>query len=553
MKSKKSLLFSAVTAALCISFAPADVIILDDGTRLEGRMEESQTDKNRIAFTTGASRLEFPKTRLKEIIEETDAQDFTRLGDQFQTAGNSSTAIQMYQQALEADPEYKPAREGMAVAQKAINEMQEQRVQDRQREIDEEIQKLNEVVQGDYNEEAFVKASTQLNELLTSTEISETQRQTIQRLTRDLYLAWGFARFDRLDNKGAEEKYLRVLEMDNNNEQAREALLKIWLKDPTKKSEVLRIYEQKLKEEPNNLEYNKIVADLLYDTQQYEKAIEPLKKVSASPRYVGQGYDTRLRRSYDAAIDNARNAGDLDRAIAITKEKITTFPNTDKTDLIVLQYESEKRKLPADDWDGRAMLVRKLQEIGLTQMAEREAELILKYDPENEIATKLLREQAETQFVEITEAMRLGQYAVARDLSAKFLREQNRFPDLQEKAQEQFNAAQIEVEKQAQAAREQARQIADMGNEYYEQAVRNVSLMNDENVRSDSRPISYKQEAIKYSKRAIDRYETALKIDPTLGGIENGGMDLNSRLRDARNLYNGLTDRPSYVPGPRNR
>jgi hypothetical protein len=48
------------------------------------------------------------------------------------------------------------------------------------------------------------------------------------------------------------------------------------------------------------------------------------------------------------------------------------------------------------------------------------------------------------------------------------------------------------------------------------------------------------------SRRAIDLFETALKIDPSLG--DPLSMDLNTRLRDARALHANLTAAPYRPP-----
>lgn len=542
---------SALLMLVTAGPAAADVLVLKDGTRLEGRVEPAGNNRDRVAFISGNGRLEMGRDRITEIIEESDAQDWTHVGNQFLRARNHSAAVQMFQRALEADSEFAPAREGMAEAQAAIAAQQDERVRQLQETIGAQLEQISTMLEKEaYDEARYQRAERDLNQILDS-DASEQQKLTAQRLMLDLFLKWGFARYDRLDSAGAEERYLRVLEMDPDNAEARDALLRIWRNDPTKKDQVLEAYQSKLADEPNNLEYNRIVGDMLYEARRYEESIPHLKMVEAAPRYANQGYTTKLRNAYQGSIMAARDSGNLEKAIALMEQQLQIYPNMDTTELTVLRYDLAKSRLAPDDWESRGALVGRLQEIGLTQMAAREAELVLRYDPENKPANAVLREQAVRQLQEIQVAMQTGQYLVARSSASSFMRTHSRYPDLLQQAQELYNVADIEAKKQQEANRQMAEQIATRGIQYYQEAQRYVQLMTDTNVRSDTRPISYKQEAITLSQRAITHMEEALRIDPSLGGMD--GMDLNARLRDARVLYNGLTDRPTSLPRQRNR
>ncbi len=547
---KFRLIIAASLMASIGSTARADVVTLTDGTKLVGRVEQA-VNSDRIVFINGSGRLELPKARIDTVKEESDAQDWTHVGDQFLETGNLTSAVQHYQLALEADSEFGPAKEGLAKAQQGLEAQQQERMKTAQEKVSQEMEEIGIIIgDEDVNEEQLAEAEAQLTSILTS-EISNEQRARAQSLLLDVYLKWGFTRYDKMDNKTAEEKYMRALEIDPDNSEARDALLKIWRNNPSKKEEVLKAYQQKLEEEPDNLEYNKQVGELLYESNQWEEAIGPLKKVAASPKYRNQGYDTRLKKSYEGAISDARANGDLERAIAISQDMMKTFPNTDPTSLTVLQYELAKSKLAQDDWDGRAQLVKTLQEIGLTQMASREAELILKSAPENEIALGILRDQAQADLQLIQSYMQAGDYAVARSEAAAFLRKNTRFPELTTQAQEIYNEATIRFEEQVKAQKEQAVAIAERGNQYLYEAETYVQRYLDQDNETNRSPISYRSRAIQSSQRAIAHYEEALRLDPSLGGID--GMDLNNRLNEARSIYNQFTDRPSALPRPRNR
>ncbi|CAN5449201.1 hypothetical protein BH09SUM1_BH09SUM1_06100 [soil metagenome] len=524
--------------------APADILVLTDGARLEGRVDDVQGSTSRIAFTNGSGRIELPTSRIDQRIEEEDAQDWTRVGDQFAKTKKFTPAVQMYQRALEANPQYADAKAGLKAAQDAIAATQSDMVRGRQDALDKNLESIPKLIE----DEKYDDAEKLLNAIQTDPTASNKQRISAQTMMRDLYLAWGFSRFDRMDSPGAEEKYLRVQQMDPSNKEARERLLQIWRNDPKKRPEVLKAYEAKLQEEPNNLEYNQAVGDMYYASERWVDSIAPLKKIASAPRYAGQGYDVKLQRAYQQSVISLQDQGKLDEAIKATEDMTTIFPATDPTNLLILKYERDKKKLAEDDYNGRALLAKKLNEAGLSQYAQREAQLVLRYSPDNEVANSILRAAAMDEYARIQEAFRNGDFLVARDMAGKFISNESRYADLIKAAEEVRNKADIEAKRQAKESRETAQQLAERGMEYYNEARRDVDLLTDRQQRSGPSPISYKQNAIKLSQRAIEHFETALRIDPTLGPIT--GMDLNSRLADARQLYNNLTDRP--LPQVRN-
>lgn len=533
----------ALAAMSLAGTAAADILVLKDGARLEGRVDSIEGSDSRIAFTSGSGRLELQLSRIEERIEEEDAQDWTRVGQQYGKAKKYTPAVQMFQRALESNPDYEPAKIGLKAAQDAIGAQQDDMNRTRQEAIDKDLESVPKLIE----EQKFEDAEKILNGVQTTASTSEKQRLAAQKMMLNLYLAWGFSRYDRMDAAGAEEKYLRVQQMDPANKEAREKLLQIWRNDAKKRPEVLKAYQAKLADDPNNLEYNQTVGDMLYGFERWQESIAPLKKIASAPRYAGQGYDTKLSRAYTQSITSMQDQGKLDEAIALTEEMLTIFPNQDSTNLMILKYERDKKKLAEDDYNGRALLAKKLNEAGLTQYAQRDAQLILRYSPTNEIANSIIRASAEGEYQRINEAFRAGDFLVARDMAEKFITNESRYADLIKAAEELRNKSDIEAKRQAKENRETAQQLAERGIEYYNEATRNVDMLADREQRRGPTPISYKQQAIKLSQRAIEHFETALRIDPTLGPIT--GMDINSRLADAKILYNNLTDRP--LPQPR--
>lgn len=552
----------ALGAALSLpAISAADILVLKDGTELKGRIENISNADQRISFTSGTGRLELPRARIDRIIEESDAQDYTHLGNQFLEMKNHSFAVKMYQQALAADSTFEPARKGLDEAQAVIAEQQQERVRDAQNAITQQLEQISDTLANEsFDEARYKELEKNLNAMMVSADASEQQMVSAQRLLRDLYLKWGFARFDRMDRSGAEEMYMRVREMDPDNKEAQEKLLEIWKNVPDKKPEVLKVYQKRLQEEPNNLELNKTVGDLLYDLRRYSEAIEPLKIVAASPRYQNQGYDQRLQNSYTYAIDGLEGEGKLSAAANLMKDMLSLNLSQNRARLQRLNYMIELDQLPKDSedyWNMRARLARNsLTEPGLQSMRERELELVLKSDPDNEVALEAFREISQSQLAEINEALRVGDFIPARDMAADFIQSEGRFPELVEQARELYNKADIGAREQERQAAETAKQLAQNGDSYFQKANQAESMMiSQERLRQEANQSgssrsynygSYKNEAILNAQRAIERYEAAIKLDPSLG--EPTGMDLNAKISEMRTLVNRLEEPARRLP-----
>jgi hypothetical protein len=539
----------------------ADIVVMVDGTRLEGRVEPVGARSDRVALISGTGRIELPKKRIKEVIEEDDATDWSRIGAQYLITKNYEDALRMFQKSLELNPGMEAAQSGLKDAQGAIELKNQELQREFQQKMDVDLEEIADVIKAEqYDEKKFEDIARKLNEVLLSEEANDNQRQSARRLSRDLYLLWGFALFDRLDNKGAEDKYLKVQEMDPENEEARKKLLDIWQNDSSKRPEVLKARMKELNQDPNNLELNKVVGDLLYESRLYEEAIPPLMKVNAAPRFEGQGYDYKLKTSFQFAVEEAMRQQKIEEAINMLKEMFSLGLTQDRTQIDRLNYELAVSKLPdsEDYWNMRARLAReRLSTPGLGGYKERELELILRSDPENLEAQQAFREIAEALISNIQNAFNGQDYLVARQKAEKFLVKEQRFPDLRDVAQDLYNRADIEAQRLLKQQREVAKQLADNAQVFYDKAQRDVqSMITQERLRQDASNATYnymnfKSSAIRNLNDAIDRWDMALEHDPSLGGVDS--MDLKARISDANRQLRSLQSKATPLPKKRNR
>jgi len=528
-------------ALLGLAPAPADIVVLNTGQRLEGRAEAVVGTKDSVAFTQYSGRIMLPKSRIKEVIEQDDATDFTLLGNQFLKSRSYETAVQQFQKALAADPAHEGAKAGLDSARAMISEQQAQNA----RQVAADNADTLSTARRALEEERFSDAERLIDRVLQRNPDAELETAATL-LRRDLYLAWGLSRIDRLDPIGGEEYLNKVLELDPGNAEARDYLLTVWEKDSSKREQVLAAYTDKLSRDPDDLTMNQKVADLLLALNRPEEAVAPLKKLVDSANFRALRYDQKLMNAMQSSADRQAGRGELDNAIATWQDLLSIFPRADATTLAYLEYEKRLQGLEADDWTGRAALLKDLERSGLKQYAYQEAEYIVSNDAENAEALAYLRKQAEEKLAEVTAAMGQGDYLVARDLAREFARTNTRFPDLLQAAADLYSKSDLEAQRQARRVREEAKQIASRADEYFNEARRNAELMKNREQSDRTTVLSHKQEAIKYAARAIDSYKVALQIDPTLGPLT--GLDLNNKLADAQSLYSSLTAAPLQIP-----
>lgn len=536
-------ILSALAAGILLAAAaaPADIVVFNNGDRREGRVEAAPGDPSRVSFTSNGQVLQIPRSSIREIIEQTDAEDFTILGDQFVALKSYQRAVRMYQRALDASPGHEPARRGLENARALITQQEaesERRMVDGFGAAIEEARQL-------IADQDFARAESKLDNVLANSP-SDQQRATAGTIQRELYLQWGLSRWDRLDPVGAEEYLNKALALDPDNTVAREALLEVWSNDPTKREQVLGEYLRRLQVDPDDLELNRKVVDLLVRLNRGSEAIEPLKRLVQSARYRALGYDERLQSAMHGAAVHAANTGDIDAGISMYRDLLNFFPGSDPTPLLLMQYEKKREELDPNDWEGKARLLPGLVEQGLVSYAVDEAELILRSDPSNAVALGIVRGQAERRIGEMQRALASGEYYIAMAAAEDFIKNVTRFTDLTERAADIARRASLEAERVARENRQQAREIAENARRYYSMAMRNAELMSSREADSRSFAISYKREATLNAERAVQAYEAALRIDPSLGPIT--GMGLTTELADARRLLANLTRDPDYRP-----
>ncbi len=544
MKSASRFIPCILAAALASS-VHADKVYFKSGDTREGRVESVPGDPTSILLVNSLGSIQVSRDLVTRIEETDDATDYAVIGEQFLDIRSYDRAVQSFQKSLEIDTTNAQARAGMDRARELI---EAQKVEARRARVamnSDLLVESRDLLQ----QERFEEVERNIQTVLTQSPTEE-QKTAASLLQRDLYVAWGLSRLDRLDPETAEVYLERALKIDPDNEAANDALLTVWEQDPSKREKVVEAYRNKLRSNPDDIELNRKLADALLALNRPEEALEPLSRFEDTSAYRVNNYASRHKQAMVEVAHARAGEGNLQGAIDMFESAKGKFDDLDTSPVAYWKYQLRLNELEPDDWAGRAALLSYLTENGMTALAAQEAEVILRNDPENETATNLLRAKAEADITDIMEVFNRGQFALAKGMSESFAEENTRFPDLVQRASDIYARADLEAERQAKALREQAREVVAQGDEYLALARRNLELHKSAEDVNRSSIIVYKREAEKYCRRAIQAFEAALEIDPSLGPLV-GGMDVNSKLADARQLLSQI-NRPTveiFVPG----
>lgn len=533
---------SVLTALLAPSAASADVLVLNNGKSMKGIVEEQPSDPNSVTFIGALGKQKIPKDRIKSIDKEPPAQGYIHIGDEYMRLEKPNEALQAFNQALQADPNSEAAKQKRAAAQEAIDRIQMNRRQDDIQEIEAikgQVLDLIRQKQFERAEETLKKAS--------DLKPTEAQKKELQQLVGDVYFAWAQERLDKLDRGGAEEKLNLALAATPNNDQVIQALLQLWENQPDKKDQLLRIYETVLARKPDDNAMRLKVADLQYESGNVEEAaVNYLKLYNSSDRFQGTALETRLREALDRLHMQYAQKQDFDQAMLYFNMLAKIDPNVDHSILRYYEYMKRASAVKGDDVEGRLGLARYAEQNLLHDVAIQNYRRVLELDPENEVARAAINRYALDIITEAKQAYAKQDYYLAKTLA---LTAKEDFPESKEAvltADQIIGQSNNEIIRDQRQKRDLAREYVQRGDTCYQQAlVFYRDIFNQEVSGSTALLSTPKADAIRHFKCAIAAYETAIKIDPSVGNDPSALITYN--LQQSRAYLARLTQPPPQL------
>ncbi|GEM_PF-1900975 len=530
-----------LAAVLTSGVATAHIVYLTDGTVLKGIVEEGRPDSPSVRFTGSAGSMQIPRTRIRSIEPEPIAVGYVHIGDDHQAKGNLEAALRAFEQALREDTSLQLARDKIDQVREALSQREKAARQDDLTRIDETMGESRRLMR----EGQFAEAETLIQSADRLRPTAE-QRQELQRLLADLYVAWAEERQDKLDAGGAEWRLDLALGADPDREDVVKRMLALWEGQTDKREQTLRIYETLLARNPEDPQLIRKVADLHYDLGHVEDStLYYLELYRESDRFRGGEMEKRIVNNLNLLHQRFARNQDFDHAIELYHLMAYLDPTADPSVPVYYEYLKRAGSTGPEDVAGRLVLALFCERNGLDEDALQEYRRVLALDPENAEAKAALNRFAMKLVEDAQVSFNQRLYAQAESLAATV---PEQYPEAEEarlRAAEIFNRARTEIARDQRDAREKALVYIEQGNRAYEQALvfyRDVFDLE----RRGSAPVSTpRSDAIRHFRYAIQAYETALKLDPSLA--RDPTSPVLTRLNDARNYLARLTQPPPRV------
>lgn len=537
----------AFLAASAASPVFADVLILTNNREMKGVVDESASDDEKVKFSSATGSIMIPRSRIKAIQREPEAQGYVHIGDDFMRLGDLDQAVAAYQQALDADPDFDTAASRLEDARQAMKDRERAARDEQLRQIDVLMSDVRGLIRRDDFE-----AAEALLEKASDLVPEAKQREPLQDLIAELYLAWARERLDKLDTPGAEQKLNLALAASPGNEAVMTLLLSLWEDQPEKQDQTLRVYKTVLERKPGDDLLRRRVADMLFQKDELEDAIyHYLLLYNKSDRFRGTSLETRVVETLEKLHLRKAQEGDFEKAIYYYNLLGEIVSDVDPIVLTYYRYLNRASQIDPDNMEAQVELAEYAEINGLRTLALANYRRILEKDPDNEAANDALNRFALQLINQAEASLDARDYYLARTYSERVIRQYPNSDEAVLRARQIRGIAENEIVRDERQKRELAKEYIQKGDYYYERANQYFRDMQSTEMRTNSPYSTPKSNATRFYEYAIQAYETAIEIDPGLSDSPTSLVGPN--LREARrNLSILQADAPRLgLPGGR--
>ncbi len=564
---RRSALAALLLALATARFSFGDILILNDGTRLEGLVTTSSLVPNVVIFSDHVSKsLQIPRARVQQIISEPQALSRSRIAKALAREGKLEAALEQIREARRLAPDDVALQEEEEAILRALALKSAKEAEVKTGEYRGLLDKIRQAME-----------SRQFDKALPWFAVLETQgippdlAQEAARLAVQFYDQWGDSRADKQDTQGAIECYEKVMELDPNAKDTYTKLMRLYEKisqpgaDANRTLKLQEFLEAKVAENPNDLDARLRLANLLYAKRDWDGALTHYLAVYRDTATTGAKQvplyrvEARLIALLDGRHRRSAEQKDYDKAIEQFREYQSLFPDVDPEPLAIYEYEKRAREISPQDDDAHMELARFCTSMGLAEHARKEVLTVLRNNPKHPEALKILTGWAQSDLAEIEMAFENKLFAQI-PLLVSVLHERypvDRYPSLQpihDAADDVVEKARNEIRNQRRESQARASDLADQGDQNFERGVQALQAYRsgaDTPYRSTgySPPNtnisgsvtrtagSYKADATMYLERALRYYREALALDPSLG--DPARKDLKRKIADC-NRYLSL-------------
>lgn len=490
----------------------ADVITTTDNRVIKGIITQKPETDDRIVILTALGSSTIPRGRIKEIKEEPKAQGYVHIGRELVQRGHLPQAIESFNKALAADPQSADARTALEDAQLKLDEHRKATREQTVVKIDELSKRAKALIDSEKFEEAE-QMLVEANKLVPTPD----QRRAIKELISNLYFAWGNSLEDKFQPVNAVEKYQLAIGANQQNTKAITRLLSMWEKDPTKKADVARIYEQMVTNNPADKNTRLTLANIYFQLGKFEDAAHHyLELYKDDERLRETKVQTNLKTSLDHLHKQYAQQKEYEKAINYYQILTTVDPNMDPGVITYYEYLKRANALKPGDSEERLRLAKFAEDKALDQQAIQQYKLLLtdpKYKAQGQAG---IDKYAELRMKDAKAQLDRGNYQLAATLAIQV---QNDFPESQNikrSITEIITFAQAKMEQQQVMAADHANKLIDDANDFKRQGDASYYQITNAQRINDPYLVSPRRDAIRYYQLAMSTYDEAFRIDPNL-------------------------------------
>ncbi len=522
----------------------ADILVLNNSREMKGVVDEGASDSEKVKFIGASGSIMIPRSRIRRIEREPESQGYVHIGDDFSRLGDMEQALNAYQKALEADPDSESAKSRLADAKQAI--------EDRKRASrDDQLQQINDLMKDvrDLIRRGNFESAEALLEKTSDLVPNPTQREPLQDLIAELYLAWARERLDKLDTPGAEQKLNLALAASPGNEAVMTLLLTLWEDQPEKQEQTLRVYKTVLERKPGDDLLRRRVADMMFQKGDLEDAIyHYLLLYNESVRFRGTSLEARVVETLEKLHLRKAQEGDFEKAIYYYNLLGEIVPDLDPLVLTYYRYLNRASEIDADDMNAQVELAEYAEINGLKSLALENYRRILESDPDNEAAREALNRFALQLIGQAEASLDARDYYLARTYAERVIRQYSDSDEAVLRARQIRGIAENEIVRDEREKRELAKDYIEKGDYYYERANQYFRDLQSSESRVNSPYSTPKSDATRFYEYAIQAYETAIRIDPSLSDSPTSLVGPN--LKESKRNLSILTAKAPRVGLP---
>lgn len=534
-KMAKGALF-VVLAAIVLggTSAWADIITLTNGKVLKGVAKFSAEDPSVVIFIGPDGRMNLPRNRVANIEEENEAMGWIHIGLVHRSRKQFPLALQDFQKALELGTDD-------ALATQYLNETQQMIGQENKLNREQTVARIDEMadeVRKAIDMQNFAKAEEILGQV-DGLVPDEDQKTMLRQLVSKLYLAWAQERADKFDPIGQEEMLNKALAADPENVEILDKMLEIWENDDTKMDQVANVYEMMLEQNPQDRVLRAKLATIYDQLRMPEDVVRHDLILYKEEQMEDSGAvaEDRLIKNVNTLHRRYAGEGDFEKAIYYAKLEQSINPDVDPLDLHNYEFMQFKRGLDLKQPGDQLKLAVYAEEHGMFNEALESYRFVLTKDEENPEALAAIYRFANRDLKEAQLMFRSGQWSLAMALAEQVKRQYPEATEVSMEAMKIIGSASIEIEKDRRARKEQAREILDQANIFYETAERHFNSLFDEE-RSEIPSLSNpRNEARRYYQLALEAYEQVIDIDSS---YESSSSIVTVRIAECKKRLRSL-------------